>query len=66
MVEYEASLSNPESIARAQKVKKAIEALGGSVRITPPNKQGMAMVTLRLPLRYRPEDFFPGLPFYPV
>ena len=63
---YEAMLANPASIARVTAARPAIERTGGRVKLAPPTKSGMVLATLTLPDRYTPEDFLPGLPFYPV
>jgi len=63
---YEAMLSQPDSIARVQAARWAIERAGGDVKLAPPSSGGMVLVTLVLPDRYLPQDFLPGLPFYPV
>lgn len=63
---YEAILSQPASLAQIEAARAAIERVGGSVKIAPPTRTGMALVTLMLPDPYRPENFFPSLPFYPV
>jgi hypothetical protein len=63
---YEAILSLPASIARIQAAQRAIERVGGSVKLAPATSSGMVLVTLVLPDPHRPHDFFPDLPFYPV
>lgn len=63
---YEATLSQPASLAQIEAARAAIERVGGSVKVAPPTRTGMALVTLVLPDPHRPEAFFPNLPFYPV
>jgi hypothetical protein len=60
---YEAVFSRPESVARVQAARRAIERAGGRLEIRPPNRAGMVVVTLTLPDPYTPDDFVPGLPF---
>ena len=66
LVAYEATLSNPRSVAQVQAARQAIEAVGGRVIIEPPTKAGMVIVALYLPIGYVPKQFCPNLPFYPV
>ena len=66
MVAYQAMLSNPANVARVRSAQRAIEQIGGKVSIAPPTKVGMVVVLLYLPEGYTPDQFFPGLPFYPV
>jgi hypothetical protein len=63
---YEAMLSQSNSLAQVQRAKRAIERVGGSVKLGPPTASGMVLVTLILPDQYAPKDFLPGLPFYLV
>jgi hypothetical protein len=66
LIIYEAILSNPDNIARVQAVRRTIEAAGGKVTLSPPTNVGMVVVTLALPPGDRPDQFLPGLPFYPA
>lgn len=66
IITYQAMLSNPANVARIRAVARAIESVGGKVTIAPPTKVGMVLVMLYLPPEYTPEQFLPGLPFYPV
>lgn len=63
---YEALLAHAKSVARVKAAQPAIERAGGRVKLAPPTASGMVLVTLILPDRYTPQDFVPGLPFYPV
>ena len=63
---YQALLSRPESMDQLRQARQTIERIGGKVAIDPPTKAGMVVVTLWLPQPYRPEQFLPGLPFYPA
>ncbi len=66
MQTYQANFYRPENVARVQQARRAIEQVGGKVEIIPPAKTGMIVVVLTLPEQYSPDDFLPGLPFYPV
>lgn len=66
MQTYEAALARVESVAQVRAAIRAIERVGGTVRIAPPTATGMTFVTMTLPEPYRPEQFVPGLPFYPA
>ena len=66
IITYQAMLSNPANVARIRAVAHAIESVGGKVVIAPPTKVGMVLVMLYLPPGYTPDQFLPGLPFYPV
>ena len=66
LITYQALLSNPQNVARVQAAKGEIERLGGRVNIAPPTNVGMVLIILELPDTYRPEQFFPGIPFYPL
>jgi hypothetical protein len=66
MQTFRASVSRPESIARAQHAKQAIERAGGKMTVFPPTKEGMTIIELRLPLGLHPDAFLPELPFYLV
>lgn len=66
MVVYQAMLSNPANVARVRAVQRTIEQVGGKVSLAPPTKVGMVVVLLTLPEGYTPDQFLPGLPFYPV
>lgn len=66
MVVYEAILANTHSIDRVKAARRDIERAGGGVKLAPPTSSGMVLVTITLPDRYTPQQFLPGLPFYPV
>ena len=66
LITYQAILSTPNNIARIQAAKRAIEGIGGKLTVAPPNKAGMTLITLALPEQYYPDQFFPGVPFYPL
>lgn len=66
VIVYQAMLSNPTNVARVRAAARAIESIGGKVAIAPPTKVGMVLVMLHLPPGYMPDQFLPGLPFYPV
>jgi hypothetical protein len=66
MVSYQALLSNPDNLARVQAAKREIERAKGQVRIAAPNTAGLTLVVLALPEGTTPDQFVPGLPFYPV
>ncbi len=63
---YEALLARPDNLARIEAQRRAIERVGGRLHIASASPSGLVMVTLTLPSTYRPDDFLPGLPFYPV
>jgi hypothetical protein len=63
---YQALLSNPQNVARVQALTRDIEQVGGRVSVAPPTKVGMVLVILELPEGYTPDQFFPGMPFYPM
>lgn len=61
---YEALLTQSGALARVQAMRRQIEQNGGALRI---EQAGTAiLVTLILPAHYSPEQFYPGLPFFPV
>jgi len=66
MQEYQALISRPDYLARLQAARAAIERVGGRLVIGAPNAAGIHVVILRLPSRYTPDDFVPGLPFTPA
>lgn len=66
MVAYQALLSNRDNPARMQAAKGEIERAKGRVSIGAPNTAGLTLVVLELPEGYTPDQFVPGLPFYPV
>ncbi len=63
---YQALLARQESVERVRKMRQSIERVGGSIVIEPPTVAGMVIITLTLPDRFQPRDFFPDLPFYPL
>jgi hypothetical protein len=66
LITYQALLSNPQNVARVQAAKGEIERAGGRISVAPPSKVGMVLVVIELPEAYRPDQFFPGMPFYPA
>ena len=61
---YEALLTQSGALARVQAIRRPIEQIGGALRI---EQAGAAiLVTLILPAQYSPDQFYPGLPFFPV
>jgi hypothetical protein len=65
-VRYQALLSNPQNLAQVQAGRVRIERVGGRLVIAPPTRTGLIAVTLYLPPGYYPDQFLPGLPFYPI
>ena len=63
---YQAQLSLPASLARVRAARPDIERVGGRVELLPTNVAGLTTVRLHLPEQYQPEQFLPGLPFYPM
>jgi hypothetical protein len=63
---YQALLANPQNVAAVQARKRDVERIGGRVEIAPPTNAGMVLILLELPQGTLPEQFFPGIPFYPV
>jgi hypothetical protein len=66
MIAYQAMLSHPDNLARVQAAKREIERVKGRVSIATRNTAGLTCVVLELPEGYTPDQFVPGLPFYPV
>ena len=66
LIAYQALLANPQNLARVQAARAAIEQAGGRVSIAPPTTVGMVLVILELPEGLRPEQFCPGVPFFPM
>ena len=66
IITYQAVISNPDSVAHVQATKQAVERIGGKVTLHQATRVGLIAVILELPESHRPEDFFPGLPFYPL
>ncbi len=66
LITYQALLSNPQNVARVQAAKGEVERLGGRLSVAPPSNVGMVLVLLELPDMYRPDQLFPGMPFYPA
>jgi hypothetical protein len=66
VVVYQAMLSNPNNVARVRAAQRAIEQVGGKIEVAPPTRVGMVVVLVYLPEGYTPDQFVPGLPFYPV
>ena len=64
MIVYEALLTQSGALARVQAMRRPIEQVGGTLHI---EQAGAAiLVTLTLPTQHMPEQFYPGLPFFPV
>jgi hypothetical protein len=63
---YQAQFSLPASLVRVQAASSAIERLGGRIEVLPTGTAGVTTVRIHLPPPYVPEDFLPGLPFYPA
>lgn len=63
---YQAQLTLPASLARVQGARRDIERVGGRVEMIPSEITGLVTVRLHLPEHYQPEQFLPGLPFYPI
>ena len=62
----QALLSNPQNVAQVQALIRDIERVGSRISVAPPTKGGMVLVILELPEGYIPDQFFPGMPFYPM
>ena len=65
-IAYQALLANPQNVAAVQARKRDVERIGGRVEIAAPTTVGMVLVLLELPVGTLPEQFFPGIPFYPA
>jgi hypothetical protein len=63
---YQAQLTLPASLARVRAARPEIERAGGRVELIPTEISGLTTVRVHLPDRYQPDQFLPGLPFYPV
>lgn len=63
---YQAQLTLPASLARVRAARPEIERIGGRVELMPTATAGLTTVIVRLPEGYQPEQFLPGLPFYPM
>lgn len=63
---YQAQLTLPASLARVRTVRPDIERIGGRVEVVPTGTAGLMTVRLYLPDPYQPDQFLPGLPFYPM
>ena len=63
---YQAQLTLPASLARVRAARPDIERVGGRVELIPTELGGMVTVRLHLPDRFQPDQFLPGLPFYPM
>ncbi len=66
LIPYQALLANPQNVATIRARKREVEGVGGRVEIAPPTKVGMVLVILELPEGQSPDQFFPGIPFYPM
>jgi hypothetical protein len=63
---YEALLSKAQFITQVRAAQRAIESVGGTLQVIPNHQPGLTLIVLTLPASYRPEVFFPGIPFYLV
>lgn len=63
---YQAQLTLPASLARVRDIRPEIERVGGRVEMIPTEAAGLVTVRIHLPAQYQPEQFLPGLPFYPM
>jgi hypothetical protein len=66
LIQYQALLANPQNVASVQERKPDVERVGGQLAVAPPTRVGMVVVILELPEGCSPEQFFPGIPFYPT
>lgn len=68
LITYQALLSHQENVSRVEAARRQIELIGGRVHLAPAQRVGMVLVTLTLtlPEGYLPQQFFSGLPFYPI
>ena len=63
---YQAQLTLSASLARVRAARPEIERVGGRVELIPTEIGGMITVRVHLPDRFQPDQFLPGLPFYPM
>lgn len=63
---YQAQLTLPASLARVRAALPDIERIGGRVEMIPTEITGLITVRIHLPEKYQPDQFLPGLPFYPM
>ncbi|MGE5333149.1 MAG: hypothetical protein ACM3N4_00485 [Nitrososphaerota archaeon] len=63
---YQAQLTLPTSLERVRDARTEIERVGGRVELLPTEIARLTLVRIHLPEQYRPEQFLPGLPFYPI
>lgn len=66
LITYQALLSHQENVSRVEAARRQIELIGGRMHLAPAQRVGMVLVTLTLPEGYLPQQFFSGLPFYPI
>jgi hypothetical protein len=66
LVPYQALLGNPQNVARVRAMRPAVESVGGRLTLASPTKTGMVAVLIELPPGYHPDQFCPGIPFYPI
>lgn len=66
LITYQALLANQQNVATIRARIREVERVGGRITIAPPTKVGMVLVLLELPEGYSPDQFFPGIPFYPM
>ena len=62
---YQAMLARPESLAQVRAAQRAIEQAGGAVEMRQTGTPGLVAVTILLPEPFTPEQFVPGIPFFP-
>jgi hypothetical protein len=63
---YQAMLARPDSLERVRAAQRLIARAGGQVEMLPTGSPGLTTVLLHLPEPLQPEEFLPGIPFYPT
>jgi hypothetical protein len=66
LIAYQALLASQQTVAAIRARIREVERGGGRVEIAPPTRVGMVLVILELPEGYFPDQFYPGIPFYPM
>ncbi len=66
LVPYQALLGNPQNVARVRAARPAVESVGGRLTLASPAKTGMVAALIELPPGFHPEQFCPGIPYYPI
>ena len=66
LMPYQALLGNPQNVARVRAARSVVESVGGRLTLASPTKTGMVAVLIELPPGYHPDQFCPGIPFYPI